>query len=508
MKKLLVMGLVAVCAPLASCAQGTPIDRAASLITYEGYIDRVSALSADSMRGRDTPSPELDQTAEWVAAEFQRFGLRGGMEDGSFIQRYPLEVSTPDPTASRLRASDGTTLTLGADFIPSGRGGAPDGEVKGGVVVISGSPDSSLALEPGALSGTHAVVVSGEGGPRALRPILSALRAARPASILMVTPLDDAGWAGLAARGMRPSVRRTSTGQAGPTVPTFQVRAASLDRLLGAHGISLEALAARADQELRVDRVGGLSATLTLRSHTRASSAPNVVAILDGSDPELQDQYVLFSAHMDHVGVGAPDASGDSIYNGADDNASGTAAVLEVARAMASLPVRPARSVLFLVVSGEEKGLWGSAWFADHPTVPLDQVVADLNIDMVARSWPDTIVAIGKEYSELGATFDRVSAAHPELHITAIGDRWPEQNYFRRSDHFNFARKGVPSLALWDGNQEDYHQPSDEVENFEGDKGYRLAKLVFYVAVGIANQSRPPQWDPERYREVVTTSGG
>jgi Zn-dependent M28 family amino/carboxypeptidase len=211
---------------------------------------------------------------------------------------------------------------------------------------------------------------------------------------------------------------------------------------------------------------------------------------------------------MDHVGVGAPDASGDSIYNGADDNASGTAAVLEIARAMAALKVPPKRSAVFLVVSGEEKGLWGSAYYADHPTVDMAQVVANLNTDMVARNWPDTIVAIGKSFSDLGATLDRVSSAHPELHITAVDDRWPDQNYFRRSDHFNFARKGVPALALYDGNQEDYHQPGDDVGKFDGDKGSRMAKLTFYLSLEIANATQRPQWDPERYQEIVTGGGG
>ncbi|RMH23046.1 MAG: M28 family peptidase, partial [Gemmatimonadetes bacterium] len=151
-------------------------------------------------------------------------------------------------------------------------------------------------------------------------------------------------------------------------------------------------------------------------------TAPNTVGILRGSDPELADEYVVFSAHMDHVGVGRPDASGDSIYNGADDDGSGTTAIVELAEAFASLPTPPRRSLIFVTVSGEERGLWGSAWFASHMPVPAEAVVADLNIDMIGRNWPDTIVAIGRQQSELGPILEEVNAAHPELGMTAIDD--------------------------------------------------------------------------------------
>src|SRR5690606_11898205 len=129
----------------------------------------------------------------------------------------------------------------------------------------------------------------------------------------------------------------------------------------------------------------------------------------------------------DHVGIGRPDASGDSIYNGADDNASGTAALLEVAEAFASLPEAPARSLLFLAVSGEEKGLLGSQYFSDHPTVPIEQMVANINVDMIGRKAPDSIVVIGQEYSSLGPLVREVAAERPELGLVVSEDIWPEE---------------------------------------------------------------------------------
>jgi Zn-dependent M28 family amino/carboxypeptidase len=256
--------------------------------------------------------------------------------------------------------------------------------------------------------------------------------------------------------------------------------------------------------------------TAQLRVHARVravqrNSAPNVVAILEGSDPTLKNEYVVFSAHMDHVGVAGPRGSGgcrargaDSICNGADDDGSGTAAVVEIAEAFVRLQPRPKRSLLFLNVSGEEKGLWGSEYFADHPTVPMSSVVADLNIDMIGRNWKDTIVAIGKEHSDLGATLNRVAAAHPELNMRPIDDIWPQENFYFRSDHYNFARKGVPVLFFFSGTHVDYHQPGDSPDKIDAEKESRVARLIFYLGLEVANAPGRPKWNPDSYKRIVS----
>ncbi|MGH7589524.1 MAG: M20/M25/M40 family metallo-hydrolase [Gemmatimonadota bacterium] len=227
------------------------------------------------------------------------------------------------------------------------------------------------------------------------------------------------------------------------------------------------------------------------------SAAPNVVAILRGADPALRDTYVVFSAHMDHVGNGTPDATGDSIYNGADDDASGTAALVEVAEAFASLPEAPARSLLFLAVSGEERGLLGSRWFADHPPVPPDRLVADLNVDMISRNASDSIVLIGQEYSSLGPLVRTIADERSELGLAVLSDPWPEEGFFFRSDHYSFASKGIPAIFFFAGTHEDYHRPSDEVEKIDPEKAARVARLIFYTAAGIAGDPDPPEWTPE-----------
>jgi Zn-dependent M28 family amino/carboxypeptidase len=231
------------------------------------------------------------------------------------------------------------------------------------------------------------------------------------------------------------------------------------------------------------------------------AGAPNVVAILPGSHSVLRDTYVVFSAHMDHIGVGTADASGDSIYNGADDDASGTAALIEVAEAFASLETAPSRSLMFLAVSGEEKGLLGSGYYADHPTVPIGSIVANVNADMISRNSPDSIAVIGQEYSSLGRLLRRVVNNHPEVQLFVTGDLWPEENLFFRSDHFSFVRNGIPALWFFAGTHEDYHELSDEVETIDTDKAARVARLIFLTVHEIANAAEAPTWTDTSFFE-------
>jgi len=211
---------------------------------------------------------------------------------------------------------------------------------------------------------------------------------------------------------------------------------------------------------------------------------------------------------MDHIGTPAAGegcvASGaDSICNGADDDGSGTVAVIELAQAFASARGRPKRSLVFMTVSGEERGLWGSAYFADHPTVPLADVVADLNSDMVGRNSKDTVAVIGREHSNLGTTLDSVAAAHRELNIKPVGDLWPQEGLYFRSDHYNFARKGVPILFFTTGLHPDYHKVSDSADKIDAEKEARFARLVYHLGRAVANASQRPQWNPKSYKQIV-----
>jgi Zn-dependent M28 family amino/carboxypeptidase len=233
-----------------------------------------------------------------------------------------------------------------------------------------------------------------------------------------------------------------------------------------------------------------------------SAAAPNVAAVLRGSDPTLRDTYVVFSAHMDHVGTGAPDATGDSIYNGADDDASGTAAVIEIAEAFARLDPAPGRSVIFLTVSGEEGGLWGSQAFVEKGGIPTGSMAANVNIDMIGRNASDSVVAIGIRYSDMGERIGGIASAHPDLGLTVVDDPWPDERFFFRSDHYNFASAGVPAIFLFAGTHADYHMPSDEADLIDADKIARIARLAFRLGLDIANDPVEPQWTREGLLEV------
>ncbi|MEX2048393.1 MAG: M20/M25/M40 family metallo-hydrolase [Gemmatimonadota bacterium] len=505
--RMMLAALVALALPACATAQDAALDVAARTITEADYLRRVGVIAHDSMQGRDTPSQGLEKTAEWLASELRGFGLRGGAADGSFVQRYPLRSLVVDVTQSGL-SGGARRLAYGTDLAPLFGAEVP-GEVTAGLVLVSGTDDVQQAVADGAVRGQHAVLVLPAGAAgvddASLRLALG-LRNAGAASVLISAALSDAAWASTTALAIRPAVERAWT-PAGAVVGAFRpvlvIRSRSLEELVRGTRADVAALQGRGRGAVRVDRVAGVTLTLTQRMREESVTAPNVVAILDGSDPALRGEYVVFSAHMDHVGIGAPDAAGDSIYNGADDDASGTIAVVEIAEAMASLGTKPRRSMVFLLVSGEEKGLWGSEYFADNSPIPVDRLVANLNMDMVGRNWADTIVAIGKEHSDLGSTLERINAAHPELRMTAIDDLWPQESFYTRSDHYNFARNGVPVLFFFNGTHADYHGLDDEVERIDGEKAARIARLVFYLGAEIGNTPTRPQWNPESRAAIV-----
>jgi len=221
----------------------------------------------------------------------------------------------------------------------------------------------------------------------------------------------------------------------------------------------------------------------------------NVIARLPGSDPVLRNEYLVIGAHFDHVGIRTP-VAGDSIYNGADDNGSGTSAVLELAEAFASLDSPPARSILFVLFSGEERGLLGSRYYVGSPEAPMGHVMAMINLDMIGRNWTDTVAAIYQLDSDIFERADRVADAHPELNMNLLTDPWPGENLVNRSDQAPFIPYGVPVLFLTSGLHEDYHRATDEADRLDYEKTARLARLVFWIGWEFAEATEPPGFYP------------
>jgi Zn-dependent M28 family amino/carboxypeptidase len=239
-------------------------------------------------------------------------------------------------------------------------------------------------------------------------------------------------------------------------------------------------------------------------AHVRQEHVPfvafNVIGVVRGSDPTLSRTYVALGAHYDHIGVVAP-VQGDSIANGADDDGSGSVSLLAIARSLQQAPVRPKRSTLFVWHVGEEKGLLGSSWFVEHATVPIDSVVAQLNADMIGRNASSLLYVVGPnaapndQSKKLGAIVDSVNAQ--EMPPFTINREWDSathpEHIYERSDHFNYARKGIPIVFFTTGLHDDYHKPSDEPQKIDYDKMARVARLMRDVAVAVGNSSKRPR---------------
>jgi hypothetical protein len=490
----------------AACAQATPdiavapappavgIDEAVATITVADVQRRIAFLASDSLQGRDTPSPGLEKAAAYIANEFRAYGLQPAGDSGSFVQRFPYDRSSVDVSRVRVSArAHGMTITptYARDYfvIPS----AVDSVV--GTPVFAGRARMGMTPPADAAGKIVFVFVPDSMGPQWQQGASAALQTAfgaRAGAVVLVldSTFNQQTIAALAGE---------LGGQQLP-LPVIGLSYSRAREIMQHAGLDLRALAANPDAQAAP--LTGVTFAISTPTNAGSTRVPNVVAILPGSDPALRDEYVVFSAHMDHVGVGAPDATGDSIYNGADDDASGTSAVLEIAQAFAALDRKPARSVVFLLVSGEEKGLLGSAYFMEHPPIPAARMVANINIDMIGRNARDTVVAIGQEYSSLGPSAQRIAAAHRELGLVVAPDLWPQEQLFFRSDHFSFAAKEVPAIFFTTGLHADYHKPSDEPETIDNDKLMRVARLLARLGYDIATTPARPQWTPEGLQAV------
>ncbi|HXG43368.1 MAG TPA: M28 family peptidase [Gemmatimonadales bacterium] len=499
---------VVLAAPAAAQAP-PPLTAAAETITADDLSDRLHLIAHDSMGGRDTPSPGLEKTAEYIARQFQAFGLQPGGDGGTYFQRYAIVRRKLDLAASHVAFSFGKVhaqAALDRDARYAAFGGIPAKPLSAPAYLVGGTVDA-VALKDLPVKGKIVLVVLDLTRP--LPPAAQGassvlLRQAGAAGLVLVSNRDSAAFA---QRLRSQPVNRLSVGgdDRSPS-PVVEVHERALSEIARLAHLDFGAIRNAATAVTR--EVPGLQVTFDFKEEVVDSAqAPNVVGILEGTDPKLRHEYLVYSAHMDHVGTapspGCSARGADSICNGADDDGSGTVSIVELAQAFTQAGARPRRSIIFLTVSGEEKGLWGSDYFATHPPVPLAQVVADLNIDMIGRNWRDTIVAIGKEHSDLGATLQRVAAAHPELGLAAIDDLWPEERFYYRSDHYNFARRGVPILFFFSGVHPDYHQVTDSPDKIDYEKTARIVRLLFYLGQEIANAPERPQWNPASYQEIV-----
>lgn len=501
-----------------SAGESAEVRRAAATITEADFQARIGVLAHDSMRGRDTPSPQLEQAAAWIASEFRRIGLTPGGDGGTYLQHASLRRSRPDSASAVTVTANGasTTLRLGREIAFLG-GPPPRSRAALPIVLMAGvPPDLEHPFGDVAVRGKTVILFAPPDQLRnsVMNPLTAGATEAGVAALIVASDVPGDQWSRLAARSLAGELweltgRPPRDRQNG--IPLFFVQQSSLGGFLSAAGEDAGVLMAPPNPELR-QLAGAELALEPAWTVTPELRVPNVVGVLEGSDPALRDEAVVFLAHMDHVGVTADGRCGavgaDSVCNGANDNASGTVGVIELAEAYASMHPRPRRTMVFLAVAAEERGLLGASYYTDHPAVPLERTVAAINFDMLVRNDPESIQLVAKDYSTLGATADRVAGEHPELRMAPVVDEAQHGFAFQSSDHYPFAVKGVPVLFFFSGLHPDLHGPTDSPENADCDKGARVARLAFYIGLDVANADTRPQWDPEAKASVMERAAG
>ncbi len=494
------------------------------------WWSHIQVLADDKMEGRNTGSEGHRKAAQFVAGEFERAGLKAAGVTG-YIQPVKLRVSEIVESACSLEViqeGKATPLKLGDDATLGVRPGlaehvdAPGVFVGYGLAIPEYKFDDFSGLD---LKGKIVVYITG--GPK---EVPSAMRAHYSSRSERWKAIAKTGAIGLVEipnpKSMDIPWERSTLARLNATMTladpkledihgmqfNARINPAFADKVLANSGHKFAEILALADAAKPLPK---FALNVNLRAKTQYKSSDvesqNVAAILPGSDPKLKDEYVVFTAHLDHVGVGQP-INGDKIYNGAMDDASGVATLLEIAILLKEQPVKWKRSVLFVTVTGEEKGMLGSRYYSIHPTVPAKSIVADLNVDMFLPLFPLKYLEVqGLAESTLGADIREVCK---KAGITVQADKEPDRNLFIRSDQYSFIRQGVPALAFKFGYEDKspeekiakdwlknrYHAPSDDLDQpVDKAAAARFNRVLLELGERVANASSRPQWNADSF---------
>lgn len=493
----------------------------------------VRFLSDDLLEGRATGTPGYDIAAAYVATWFDMLGLTPAGADGGFLQPFQTVEEQLDPGSASVTVTgdgDRQLLQSPSDYLMGGSYVTAEDDVSAPVIFV-GFGVSAPEIDYDDLTGLDLedrVVLLFRGAPESFP---HDVRAYYSSAKVKYRELADRGVSGVLTVSTRDMNRKYGwedtirsygfrgmrwlgpDGNVQGVYPGLEVKLAlspaGLEKLLAGTGIRADELYDQAESCVPGSRPLGRGIHVRRRSTQAVHSTSNVAAILPGAGPALVDEYVAISAHLDHIGVG-PAINGDTVYNGAYDNAAGVAVMLEVAKALARESDRPARSVLFLAVSGEEQGLLGSDYFSHYPTVPMGRIVADVNLDMPLFLYPlADVVAFGADHSSLGHQVEE-AARRAGLELSA--DPMPEEVLFVRSDQYSFVRMGIPAIFFVPGFrstdpsvdagrifteflQQHYHKPSDDISlPFLEQAAEAFTLANYYLIRAIADDANRPAW--------------
>ena len=539
-KNLLVLVLaLSVVFPSFSAAQTatkakSPAMRAAENITAAQLRDYLYFVASDEMEGRDTPSRGLDATAKFIGTMLSRWGFKPAGDNGTFFQKIALTRDLIDVDNNKLEVGD-QKFMFGEDFFRLGGNAtapnaplvfAKDGwfvkskgidalngvDAKGKVLVIYSTGFSRNTLTPFPKGITPADIAGAKGVDWA-DPMTYAKQKGAVGIILVSSPELQQNWEQvkrfLSRGGLYPEKLRDAG--ANQSLPTLLVSNKVGEAIFASESGNTTSTTAFDTKK---------TANLSAMSKTETVMTQNVVALWEGSDAQLKSEMVAIGAHYDHVGINPNAKSEDKIWNGADDDGSGTVAVLSMAEALAKSPKRPKRSILLVWHAGEEKGLWGSEYFNKFPTVDIKKVITQLNIDMIGRSrktddanpknkeltGESEVYVIGSEMmsSKLGEITKSVNNSFLKLNYDYRYDDPKDTNrFFFRSDHFNYAVNGIPVVFWFDGVHEDYHQPGDEPQKIDYDKMQKVSRTIFLTMWELADLKERPKVDKQLPPELT-----
>ena len=524
---------------VASAVRQAAFRKSASLITGAQLKDYLSFVASDEMEGRTTPSRGLDTTARFIATQLSRWGVKPAGDEGTYFQKITLKKEKLVPEGTEVDFG-GRKFTYGKDFLAAAPGGSASGAMvfagdgwfvkdkgidaykdidpKGKIVIVTqGGMPPGLTQQD-----MMKLVTGGKRGEDWMDPMAYARKKGAVAVIVLQSLFAQAN-----PDAMAQARKATEEG-------TFTVEKLAVDPgqaplpTVVAHLPLAQAILAREKPDVRTILMsfpGGTPVkpfaladdkkiSITVKTSSETVTSQNVVAVVEGSDPSLKQEYVALGAHYDHSGTATNAVKGDAILNGADDDGSGTVALLAMAEALARSPERPKRSTLFVWHMGEERGMWGSRYFTQFPTVPLEKVVAQLNIDMIGRSRPEgdndprnkdlsgpnELYVIGSKMmsTELGALSESVNDAYLKLSFNyKYDDPKDPERFFYRSDHISYARKNIPIIFYFTGVHADYHQVSDEVSKIDFPKFEKITRTIFATMWELAEMKSRPKVDKE-----------
>ena len=531
MKKIIYIVLVVAVAGCSGSKETTTLPSASihdfdKTITVDGLKSDLTIIASDEFEGRETGEEGIKKATNYITERYKELGLKPVGDNGTFEQNYDLSAPVIDSYNYTVTDNEGSLISETAvtkeatgDFVTV-FGGSDD--VSGEIIFAGfGISNETTNQLPEVVADKWVMVFF----DRQLtnQRALQTLSGSGAAGVILIMDHNDPQ--GFIENAEQAQSRIGSAGRLSLAyLQNNNSRSAAWNRInpelaakmLGKESVSelvdmSEEVKANASDFKPMELEYTLSHDVSISENTVVAS--NIAAFLEGSDPLLKDEVVVLSAHHDHVGIGRPDSTGDTIYNGADDDGSGTVGLLSTAQAMVAAKkagAGPKRSVLFLHVSVEEKGLLGSRYYSDHPIYPIENTVANINVDMIGRvdkeheENKDYIYVIGGEIisSGLDSLLRSANEATVNLDLSnRYNDLEDPNQFYRRSDHWNFGRLGVPFIFFFNGVHADYHRPSDSIEKIEWEALTKRTQLLYTTTAMIANAPNRPEVDNQAFIE-------